>query len=129
MSSPADDFQLLLSENSNVGLTFGTDMFVGAMPDMPDACISIVDTGGQEPDRGPYERSTVQILVRGGVGDYAITHELAKTIQEALHEYYGMPESSSYYYAGIWATNEPFYLGTDQRGRPLFSLNFRIQRR
>lgn len=129
MSSAADDFRIILDASSSAGLTFGTDMFVGAMPDTPDECISIIDTGGQEPDKGPYEKATVQIMVRAGVGEYLVGYALAKAVQGALHEYYGQPDSSSFYYTGIWTTGEPFYLGTDTRGRSLFSLNFRYQRR
>jgi hypothetical protein len=129
MSSAADDFRIILDDNSGVGLSFGTDMFVGAMPDAPDECISIIDTGGQEPDKGPYEKATVQIMIRAGVGEYLVGYNLAKDVQRVLHEYCGKPDSGSFYYTGIWTTGEPFYLGTDAKGRPLFSLNFRYQRR
>jgi len=129
MNTSAQDIKIILDGDSSLGLTFGTDLFIGLMPDTPDECVAVTDTGGLEPAPGPYYYPTVQLLVRAGVGLYATVSDLAYTILDKLHEYCGQPDSSSYYYTGIWATGDPVFIGTDEKNRPLFALNFRIQRR
>jgi len=129
MSTPAQDIRLILEGASSLGLSFGTDLFVGLMPDSPDECVSIIDTPGTEPGVGPYYYSSVQVLVRGGVGEYDSAAALGRDIAAVLHEYTGKPDSSTLYYAGIWQLSEPFFIGVDEKNRPLFSTNYRIQRR
>ena len=56
--------------------TVGTNVFKSTMPALPDACVTVVETGGLAPTRAlgtagvQYERPGVQILVRGAVADY-----------------------------------------------------------
>jgi len=129
MNTPAQDIRLILEEASGLGLVFATDLFIGLMPDYPDLCVSLTDTPGIEPGVGPYYYNSLHVLVRGGVGEYDEAVQLAVDIASVLHEYHGWPDSSSYYYAGIWQQSEPFFIGVDEKNRPLFSTNYRIQRR
>ena len=129
MNSPAQDIRIILEADSSLGLVFGTDLFIGLMPDSPDACASIADSGGFPASPGPYYYPTAQVLVRGIVGSYAATSAVAADVVAALHEYTGQPDSSSYFYAGIWSMYDPIFIGVDEKNRPLFSMNFRIQRR
>lgn len=129
MTSPAQDIRVLIDGDSSLGLVFGTDLFVGDMPESPDACVALFDTGGSSPDPNKYFRADVQVLVRGTVGSYSETYAVTETILLLLHEYYGTPSGSTYYYSVVWASGVPFYIGVDESNRPLFSLNFRIQRR
>lgn len=129
MNTVAQDIKVILDGDSSLGLTFGTDLFVGLMPTTPDTCVSVIDTGGLEPTVGPYYYPTAQVLVRAGVGLYDTAASLAYSLIDKLHRYYGQPDSSSYYYTGIWAVGDPVFLGLDEANRPMFSINFRIQRR
>ena len=129
MTSPAEDIKALLEAESSLALDFGTDLFVGDMPESPDNCICVMDTGGFAPSIGPYYHPSVQILVRGTVGSYSETIAQAQALCITLHAYYGTPSGSSFYYAGVWSLGDPFYIGVDENNRPLFSINFRIQRR
>jgi len=129
MTTSAVDIKTVLTSSSPLALTFGTNIFVGLMPDSPDACVSVLDSPGLPPDPNGYYLPYVHILVRGGQGEYLSTSDRAAAIMAAVHEYKGTPTGASYYYTGVWATSEPFFIGTDDNLRPLFSINLRIQRR
>lgn len=129
MTSPAQDLKSLLDANSGLSLEFGVDLFVGDMPETPDSCVCLFDTPGFPVGIGPFYTCSAQVLVRGAVGSYVETYSLTADISSVLHEYYGTPSGSSFYYTGIWAAGVPFFIGMDDSNRPLFSINFRIQRR
>lgn len=129
MNSPAQDLRLILEADSSLALEFGTDLFIGEMPETPDECASLMDTGGLEPTTGPLYYPMAQALVRAGVGQYSNASNLAYGVLDALNRYSGQPDSSGYYYTGIWPVGEPVFLGTDEKNRPMFSINFRMQRR
>lgn len=129
MNSSAQDIKELIEADSSLSLEFGVDLFIGDMPETPNECVALFDTGGSETTVGPYYRSSVQILLRGEVGGYSEVHDRAFSINALLYGYSGVPTSSSLYYTGIWSLGDPFYIGVDEENRPLFSINFRIQRR
>lgn len=129
MSSSADDIRILLEAESSLGLALGTDLFVGVMPDAPDACVSVLDTPGYSADPNNYQHAGLQILVRAALGGYLSAYSLAENIWDTIHEYYGQPASGSYYYTLIWGEGQPFFIGVDEQSRPMFSMNFRLQRR
>jgi len=125
----AEDIKTLLDNSSSCGLTFGTDLFIGLMPDGPDLCASVTDAPGLPPSPTLYYSEFVHILVRGGVGGYSEAASLAEDIGAVLHEYTGTPAGSDFYYAGVWLTGSPAFIGVDDKNRPMFSINLRIQRR
>lgn len=129
MTTPAQDIKVLLESDSSLALSFGEDLFVGEMPENPNLCVSLFDTGGIPVVVGPFYTCFVHILVRGVVGGYVEAYTLAEEISSVIHEYYGTPLGSSFYYTGVWASSVPFFIGTDEANRPLFSLNFKVQRR
>lgn len=129
MTSCSSDIKTLLEADSSLALEFGTDLFIGELPETPNQCCTIVDTGGYETKIGPYYSPTVQMLFRGDVGEYEETYSLAQAVTILLHEYSGTPSGSTFYYTGIWSLGDPFFIGVDENERPLFSINFRIQRR
>ena len=56
---------------TNVTLTLGTNLFLGRLPDDPDTCVSVQETGGQGPintmsnNTAPViEQPNVQTLIR-----------------------------------------------------------------
>lgn len=129
MSSPAQDLRYVLEADSSLDLSFGTNLFVGEMQNSLASAVVLLDTGGYSPDPGPYYKPTLQVIVRAASGEYASGYTLAESIRSCLHEYTGQPDSSTMEYTGVWSIGDPMYLGTDESGRPLFSLNFRIHRR
>lgn len=129
MTTASQDVRYILDGQSSLALEFGTDLFIGLMPETPNLCVSLADYSGMSPDPNDYFKPSFQVLVRGNVGEYDIAAELAESIVTVLHEYTGTPNPSGYFYAGIWLSGDITFLGVDELNRPLFSLNFRTQRR
>jgi hypothetical protein len=131
MNAPSEDVKDILDGESELGLTYGTDLFISEMPSIPDACVCVYDSGGYAPDGcldgAQFERPTIQIQVRGARGGYLIAHELAQSIRDALH---GLAdyEINGARYLGMWLEGDVNYIGQDDNNRPILSLNFRLER-
>ena len=107
------------------GLAFGTNVFIGTMPDTPDLCVGLYDTGGYPPDEaqsGTYY-PTLQIRVRGGA--YRAAYLVAQSIRNSLHQITNETYNSTRYIY-IFASGDVLYIGKDDKDRPLFSINFRV---
>lgn len=127
MNSSAEDLKDYLDGISSLALTFKTNLFVARMPDTPDQCVVLYDSGGFAPYSNDYQRPTVQIRTRGAQGGYQTIYDLTKAIWDELHELANQTINLTRYIA-IYAVDEPFSLGLDDNNRPLFSMNFRIDR-
>lgn len=91
------------------------------------------DLGGTSSGRAEVERPTLQVLVRGlkqneASSAYEDAAELAVAVKNALHGHVGVSSSGGTHYVGIWHQNGPAWLGADESGRPVFSMNFRVER-
>ena len=130
MNSPATDIKDMLdASNAALGLTFAVDLFVSEMPELPDECVCIYDTGGFDPASidERYEYPTVEVMVRGNKMGYVAGWDLAQDIKDVLHKLHDETWNSTKY-IGIWCVGDVNYIGYDQSQRPLFSINFRIHR-
>lgn len=128
MNPPSEDIKDILEETSSLGLTFATDLFISEMPDSPDECVCVYDTGGEAawPDY-TYEKPTVQVRVRGEKGQYRSAHLLAQGIRDTLNGTANDTRNGARY-IGIWDVSDVLFVGYDDNRRPLLTLNFRIQR-
>lgn len=127
MEAPSVDMKDVL-ESSSVALgTFGTDLFVGTMPPDPDDNITLRDTPWR-PSELNYELEMpgIQILIRGKKGTYNDVYTKAKAVHTALHGYQDTINGARYLV--VAAAHTPFYVGEDKSSRPLFSINFEVQR-
>lgn len=130
MNSPATDIgDMLDASDAGLGLTFAIDLFVSEMPDSPDKCVCIYDTGGFDPlaTTERYEKPTVEVMVRGDKMGYVAGWKLAQDIKDTLHKLHNEIWNSTKY-IGIWCVGDINHIGYDQSQRPLFSINFRIHR-
>lgn len=128
MNAPSVDIKDLLDGDSNLGLTFGQDLFVSEMPDSPDACVCIYDSGGGSPDAdNAIEVPTVQVSVRGAKGGYLAAHALITEIREFLHGL-ASTEINGARYLLIWAVTDVAHVGTDQNNRSMLTINLQIRR-
>lgn len=119
---------MLLSSGAALDLVFGTSLHIGSMPDSPNACVSIYDTSGGDPDGNrAYFRPHIQVRVRGAVGGYRAAGMLARTIQEYLKQRHNETWNSTTY-VGIWGMGDILFVGNDEKNRPIFTANFRLQR-
>lgn len=106
--------------------SFGTDLFISKMPDSPDLCICLYDTAGEAPDP-TMEIPHLMVHIRGGEGQYITGYAKAKEVFDALSGL-SNEELGSTHYVGVWAISDITSLGYDDKNRPLFSMNFRIER-
>jgi hypothetical protein len=115
MASPAADVALLL-QNALVG-TIGTNIYIGKLPDQNDAphkAIGVFDTGSAYTNpKWQRDEFLVQILVRGPQQNYQEGYDFAEAAKGAV-------------LAGFLLNGGINGLGTDQRDRHIFSLNFRV---
>ena len=127
MNSPAVDIATIL-QTAGVG-TIGTDLFVSGQPADPNACVTVIDTGGFPPESNyRYDYPTVQVLIRGVKNTYITTYAVAESVKTTLNGYANTEVDSEVTMVGVWAMGDIMALGTDERERPLFSVNFRMQR-
>lgn len=131
MGSPSVDIKDILCDNSS--FAFNDNVFVGMVPqDKPettqDAVLGIRDTGGSQPEGiSDIEYPTVQIICRALPFKYTEGYNLIKSAEDILHGQGGVTKNSSYY-LGIWSAGAILFIGYDEKNRPEFSLNFRMQR-
>lgn len=130
MNAPSVDIKDILDQDSsqNIG-TFATDIFVSAMPDTPNACVCIYDTGPWKKGETNFTlwHPTIQILVRGAVGGYVAAYNKAADVVSVLHTITNEIWGSTKYH-GIWCNGDILSLGYDEEKRPLLSINFHIMR-
>ena len=92
MNSASKDICSILTNNSLLGLTFATNLFIGREPATPDNCVIVFDIPGEGPlltlDKAEgYYYSACQIRVRNN--DYQTGWALIQAIQVLLHGIYG----------------------------------------
>lgn len=129
MNPTAEDVKdLLVAASSAIGLDFGIDLFCFLQPDEPDLCATIKDSGGFDPDpQFRYDRPTIQVLVRGNRNEYQEAYTVAETIKEFLRQTADETVNGTRY-VGFWVLADIFPLGWDEKGRPEFTINFRVHR-
>lgn len=129
MNATSVDIKDML-EAESLGLTFGTDLFVGNIPSSPDDVVAIFDTPGGLPqltmDVAKMERPSINIMVRNS--DYREGYALAEQIKDALHGRAHETWNSTLYMV-IYCVNGPFALMWDENRRIVFSINFNVIRR
>lgn len=122
MARLIDDLGTYLQTQS-IG-TLGTDLFQGHLPDTPDNCVAIFETGGPAPNKDlPLNKPTFQVIVRNA--SYATGRDKLEAIRTALHRKSNLSlvsgQTFAYY---ILAQSEGGHIGRDANGRDEFSMNF-----
>ena len=122
----------LASTVTNVTLTLGTNLFLGRLPDDPDTCVSVQETGGQGPintmsnNSAPViEQPNVQTLIRAS--SYSTGRALAKDVFDQMNLVTN-EDLSSTRYERIEAIQSPFPIMRDSQDRAVFSINFTCQK-
>ena len=105
------------------------NVFMGRLPAEPSSAIAINPSGGYGASiKHDYDSPTLQILVRGTV-DPRVGYNKALQIYDALHGFGG----GSFVEGGYWIVkcegiqSEPVYLGQDENGRHMYTLNFALE--
>lgn len=131
MNSASEDIKDMLDGESSLGLTYGTDLFIGKEPSTPDNCVTIFDTSSFPPMRAvdptvKYYYSSVQIRVRNK--RYLDGYAVARNIFDSLHNR-AQEMWNGTLYTVIQAAGEPALLDWDGNNRPRFIINFNMNRR
>ena len=131
MNSVSDDIMSILEAESSLGLTFGTDLFIGHEPSTPNNTVTIYDTGGQSPQLTfnrdeKYEYPSIQIRVRNV--SYPDAWEIINDIKDVLHGRAHETWGGSYY-SLIRCFSDVGFLDWDNNKRARFVVNFGVQRR
>ena len=109
--------------------TIATNLFIGNMPDSPDACVAVINSGGVEPSIDiPDKRPTFQVLIRNT--DYEAGEVKLAAVRTALHQFmndYLVAGQTYVYY--IYLVSEGGHIGKDVNGRDEWSVNFHCKTR
>lgn len=113
-------------------LTLGTNLFLGRLPDEPDTCVALYETGGAEPlpvmgsdAVPPIEQPRVQVLTRAS--SYSSARSLADLIFRALEQILNENLSGTRYHRCA-AVQSPFALERDSHDRVILAQNFQVQK-
>jgi hypothetical protein len=105
------------------------NIFIAAMPQSPDTCISIYPSGGLKSDsKFKYDNPTFQVMVRGTTNSI-VANDLAQTVYNTLDGFHG----DTFINGGFWVVScfgiqsQPTWIGIDANNRHEFSLNFQIE--
>lgn len=116
-----------------LGLTSGTNLFRGKLPDTPDICVVVYEYGGMpnEPEMGGttvrLEFPSIQIVTRGVKDEYDAPRLLAQQVMAALTKIGGQT-LSGVVYGCVMAKQPPFPLGWDDNFRMRFACNYHVQK-
>ena len=110
--------------------TVGTDLFLGFLPDTPDAAVAIYETGGMEPYRAMRssagqpvaERPSIQVVCRNVAYEYQTARTTADSAWKLLE---GLGDTTLAGVRYLWAAavQSPFLMGRDDSGRVLIAFN------
>ena len=131
MNAPSIDIASILEEDSTLGLTLATNLFVGKEPASPQDCVTVFDTPGFPPQLSYnreeiYEYPSVQIRVRNK--SYQSGWDMIEDIKNALHGQANV-SCDTVLYTVIYCSSGPALLDWDENGRCRFIVNFNLQRR
>lgn len=133
-----EEIKVQLSTNSVASSSGEGGWFIalGQMPDSTvtvDRIVALLQTQGFAPDAATeIDRPALQVLTRGlplmeNSTAYEEAEAKAQEVKRTLHAI--TPGSlSGRHYVGIWAEQDPFFAGYDEKDRPHFSQNFRVER-
>jgi hypothetical protein len=110
--------------------TLGTSIFLGTLPESPDACVAVYENSGSSPafTMGAggirIDYPMIQIICRAGREDYPTARDKADTIRILLASVLETT-ISGVHIMRIEPMGSVNQLGVDPKYRPLISVNFR----
>lgn len=100
---------------------------VGFTPDTPSRLVTMMDTGGQNPNpRWGVDFVMVQALVRGDINDYGATWGQARKVRDTLLGFDSADAPTGDRIDSIIVVGDIATLGNDSTQRPILSVNFRV---
>lgn len=105
------------------------DIFIGALPESPDACIALFLKGGQySPTSDDCDSPCVQVIVRGGL-DPRSSAVRAQRVYDVLHGFRGASfvEDGLHVVDCLGMQSSPALIGRDENRRYRYSLDFQLR--
>lgn len=109
--------------------TLGATLFLGVMPESPDACVCVYEGPGLSPmetmGAGAFavDQPGLQVISRGVRGDYPGARDKARAVRLLLAAVIET-SLSGLHVMRISADGSLLPMGEDQNGRPMISMNF-----
>ena len=134
MNSPAVDIANLLAANG-FG-TYASTIFASRVPDSPDVVMVVSSVTAREPmlatgkTAGTFldtARPNVQVWLRDKAGQNAAGYNRAAAVRKFLHGKSSFIVNGTRYHS-VFALSDIGELGVDEKLRPVFSINFRMER-
>jgi hypothetical protein len=119
-----------IAESAGIG-TLATTIFLSRMPDTPDACVTIVESGSgntiymMKTVSGSLYQTNVQVMARGVREDYPNTRT---KIDDTITAFETVNEQviSGFRVLRIEQIGRPVSVGYDENERPKVAMNFRV---
>jgi hypothetical protein len=134
MNPTCRDIAQIIDEDTPLGLTLGTDLFYGRMPDGPSNCVAVFDNPGDAPmltlkkATSNYFYSSINVRVRHT--EYAAGWAIMQNIVTLLHGLNQQDSPDASCYIGVVkAINDPQVLYWDKNDRVIFFTHFEVQRK
>jgi len=128
MASPSEHLKNILV-TAGIGAFGGVlpwAIYISKMPDTPDACITLYDSGGETPNPAwLLDFPSVQVRLRAGENDYQALYQKVKDIVDALLGYPSTDVSDGRL-VSIRMDGGPAFLGYEEKKRPQFSINWTL---
>jgi len=122
----------LAANVTDTTLTLGTNLFLGRLPDTPDTCVALIETGGLAAVEAmggstlpAYTQPRAQVLVRAAA--YSDASDLATDIYKKV-QLIDNEALSGVTYLRATGIQSPFYLERDGQERAVFSCNYQTLR-
>jgi hypothetical protein len=117
---------MLVDSGAGLGLAFNSNLYIASMPDTPNVCSVLVDSGGYDQGEYGYEFPSVQVLHRNV--DYSTGYAFMRDVKYRLHYARNNEIWNGTRYIKIAVKSDILFLGQDDKNRYQFSLNFRVER-
>lgn len=105
-------------------------IYIGSQPPTPSRCITVYDAGGLAPEPSLLlDYPSVQIRVRGKVGDYLVASSKILEIKNKLLGHDPVDMGNGDHISGIISIGDIAYMGTnaaDKNDQPEFVWNMRL---
>lgn len=108
-----------------------SNMFIGLMPNDPDACVALYEYAGSPPlevlvdNDATIERPSVQIITRAGRNDYPTARTLIQNVRNTLTNITD-DTISGVRFLRVNQISSINALGVDENDRPRFSLSLQV---
>lgn len=130
MKAPSVDIAYILQDAGVgiIGAATGWAIFADDHePPSPDQCITLYNTGGTANSAWVEDYPSIQVRIRGAVGDYQGTWAKAEQVKQVLLAHREKVSEGAIVQV-VRVVGDIVFLEYDAIGRPIFTCNFQLSR-